>query len=113
MFAHMQKLPVSFFDTHSHGELMSTFTNDVDMLNQSLEQSVSQVMISFITVVGTFIMMLVISPLLTLIVAVSLALMILLIRFIGSRSARNFRYQQYSLADMNGYIEEMMSGQKL
>ena len=113
MFAHMQKLPVSFFDTHSHGELMSTFTNDVDMLNQSLEQSVSQVMISFITVVGTFIMMLVISPLLTLIVAVSLALMILLIRFIGSRSARNFRYQQYSLADMNGYIEEMMSGQKV
>jgi ATP-binding cassette subfamily B multidrug efflux pump len=113
MFAHMQKLPVSFFDTHSHGELMSTFTNDVDMLNQSLEQSASQVMVSIVTVVGTFIMMLVISPLLTLIVAVSLALMILIVRFIGSRSAKNFRNQQHRLADMNGYIEEMMSGQKV
>jgi len=113
MFSHMQKLPISFFDTHSHGELMSTFTNDVDMLNQSLEQSVSQVLISIITVAGTFIMMLIISPLLTLIVAFSLSLMILLIRFIGSRSAKNFREQQYRLADMNGYIEEMMSGQKV
>ena len=113
MFAHMQKLPVSFFDTHSHGELMSTFTNDVDMLTQSLEQSASQIMISIVTVVGTFIMMVVISPLLTLIVATSLALMILLVRFIGSRSATNFRNQQHRLADMNGYIEEMMSGQKV
>ena len=113
MFSHMEKLPISFFDTHSHGELMSTFTNDVDMLNQSLEQSVSQVMISIVTVVGTFIMMLIISPLLTLIVGTALALMFLIIRFIGSKSAINFRNQQHRLADMNGYIEEMMSGQKV
>ena len=61
MFSHMEKLPLSFFDSNSHGELMSTFTNDVDMLNQSLEQSVSQIIISIITVTGTFIMMLYLS----------------------------------------------------
>lgn len=113
MFSHMEKLPISYFDTHSHGELMSTFTNDVDMLNQSLEQSVSQVLVSIITVVGTFIMMLVISPLLTLIVAFMLGVMFLFIKFIGQKSSKNFRSQQAKLAEMNGYIEEMMSGQKV
>ena len=113
MFAHMEKLPISYFDTHSHGELMSTFTNDVDMLNQSLEQSVSQVIISIVTVVGTFIMMLVISPILTLVVVVMLMLMFFIIKVIGSKSANYFRKQQLTLADMNGYIEEIMSGQKV
>jgi ATP-binding cassette subfamily B protein len=113
MFAHMEKLPISYFDTHSHGELMSTFTNDVDMLNQSLEQAVSQVIISIVTVIGTFVMMLVISPVLTLVVAIMLALMFVVIKFIGSKSANYFRNQQLRLADMNGYIEEMMSGQKV
>jgi ATP-binding cassette subfamily B protein len=113
MFSHMEKLPIPFFDTSSHGELMSTFTNDVDMLNQSLEQSVSQIIVSFITVVGTFIMMIVISPILTLVVIVMLAVMFLFIKFIGQKSAENFRNQQAALADMNGYIEEMMSGQKV
>ena len=61
----MEKLPITFFDRHAHGELMSTFTNDVDILNQSLEQSLSQIVISVITVIGTFIMMVYISPLLT------------------------------------------------
>ena len=65
MFSHMENLPVSYFDTHSHGELMSMFTNDVDILNQALEQSVSQIIISAVTLVGTFIMMIIISPLLT------------------------------------------------
>ncbi|MDR7856868.1 ABC transporter ATP-binding protein [Tissierella sp.] len=113
MFAHMEKLPISYFDTHSHGELMSTFTNDVDMLNQSLEQAVSQIIISIVTVIGTFIMMLVISPVLTLVVAIMLILMFVVIKFIGSKSAGYFRNQQIRLADMNGYIEEMMSGQKV
>ncbi|HQB63607.1 MAG TPA: ABC transporter ATP-binding protein, partial [Sedimentibacter sp.] len=98
---------------HSHGELMSTFTNDVDMLNQSLEQSVSQILITSVTVVGTFIMMLVLSPVLTAVVAVMLAVMLYSVRFVGKRSAENFRMQQAALADMNGYIEEMMSGQKV
>ena len=113
MFAHMQKLPMSFFNSHSHGELMSTFTNDVDMLNQSLEQSVSQITISVITVFGTFAMMLYLSPILTLIVIVVLIIMLTTVRFVGKRSSKNFRLQQRSLADMNGYIEEMMTGQKV
>ncbi len=113
MFAHMEKLPISYFDTHSHGEMMSTFTNDVDMLNQSLEQAVSQVIISVVTVVGTYTMMIVISPILTLVVTVMLILMFIIIKFIGSRSSKYYRNQQLRLADMNGYIEEMMSGQKV
>lgn len=113
MFAHMEKLPISYFDTHSHGELMSTFTNDVDMLNQSLEQAVSQVIISVVTVVGTYTMMIVISPILTLVVTIMLILMFIIIKFIGTRSSNYFRNQQLRLADMNGYIEEMMSGQKV
>lgn len=113
MFSRLEQLPVSFFDTHSHGELMSTFTNDVDMLNQTLEQSVSQILISIVSVVGTFIMMLVLSPTLTMIVVGMLILMFGVIRFVGSRSAKNFRRQQARLADMNGYVEEMMSGQKV
>ncbi|HHX11521.1 MAG TPA: ABC transporter ATP-binding protein, partial [Clostridiales bacterium] len=113
MFTHMETLPISYFDTHSHGELMSTYTNDVDMLNQSLEQSLSQVIVSIITVVGTFIMMLVLSPILTLVVIAMLVIMMFSISFVGKRSAKNFRRQQRTLADMNGYIEEMMSGQKV
>lgn len=113
MFSHMEKLPLFFFDTHSHGELMSTFTNDVDMLNQSLEQSVSQIAISVITVIGTFSMMLYLSPILTLVVVGMLVVMFAAVRYVGKRSARNFRHQQAALADMNGYIEEIMSGQKV
>lgn len=113
MFSHVEKLPISFFDTHSHGEMMSTFTNDVDMLNQSLEQSVSQVTISVITVVGTFSMMIYLSPILTLVVVGMLIVMLTSVKYVGKRSAKNFRNQQAALADMNGYIEEMMSGQKV
>ncbi|MCR6546528.1 ABC transporter ATP-binding protein [Dehalobacterium formicoaceticum] len=113
MFEHMEKLPISYFDTHSHGELMSTFTNDVDMLNQSLEQAVSQIIVSIVTTIGTFIMMLIISPALTLVVAIMFILMFVIIKIIGSKSAYYFRDQQLRLANMNGYIEEMMSGQKV
>jgi len=113
MFSHVQKLPMSFFDRHSHGELMSTFTNDVDMLNQALEQNASQILISAVTFIGTFIMMLVISPALTAIVVLMLVFMFAATRYVGTRSAKYFRAQQAQLADMNGYIEEMMSGQKV
>lgn len=113
MFSHMEKLPISYFDRHSHGDLMSTYTNDVDMLNQSLEQSTSQVLISIITVVGTFAMMLFLSPVMTLIVAVMLSLMLVVAKNIGQKSSKYFRRQQATLAGMNGYIEEMMSGQKV
>ena len=113
MFSHMEKLPISYFDTHAHGELMSTFTNDVDMLNQALEQSVSQIIISALTMIGSFVVMLLISPILTIVVIVLLAIMLYSAKFIGQRSTKNFRRQQAALADMNGYIEEMMSGQKV
>ncbi len=113
MFAHMEQLPVSFFDTHAHGELMSTFTNDVDMLNQTLEQSVGQVVLSIISVVGTFAVMIALSPILTLVVVGMLFVMFGAIRYVGKRSAASFRYQQAALADMNGYVEEMLSGQKV
>lgn len=113
LFSHMEKLPISYFDTHTHGELMSTFTNDVDMLNQSLEQSISQVIISIVTVIGSFAMMLYLSPILTVVVIIMLFVMFGAIGIIGKKSARNFRAQQSALAGMNGYIEEMMSGQKV
>ncbi|NLS45735.1 MAG: ABC transporter ATP-binding protein [Firmicutes bacterium] len=113
MFSHMAKLPISFFDRYPHGELMSTFTNDVDMLNQSLEQSVSQVVLSFVTVIGTFIMMIIISPLLTGVVVAMLGVMLIAVKYVGQRSARYFRAQQRQLAEINGYIEEMMTGQKV
>ena len=113
MFSHMEKLPISYFDQNTHGDLMSTFTNDVDMLNQSLEQSVSQIIISLITVVGTFVMMLVISPALTVLVIIMLFFMIFATKYVGKRSSKNFRAQQAQLADMNGYIEEIMTGQKV
>jgi len=113
MFSHMQQLPISFFDRHSHGDLMSTFTNDVDMLNQSLEQSVSQVIVAAITVVGSFTMMLILSPLLTLLVVAMLGVMFAAVKYVGKKSAQNFRFQQAALAEMNGYIEEIMSGQKV
>ena len=113
MFSHMERLPISFFDSRTHGELMSTFTNDVDMLNQSLEQSVSHVTISIVSLAGSFIMMLILSPILTLVVVGMLIVMLSATRYVGKRSARNFRNQQAALADMNGYIEEMMSGQKV
>ncbi|NLZ34547.1 ABC transporter ATP-binding protein [Clostridium isatidis] len=113
MFSHMEKLPISYFDRNSHGDLMSTFTNDVDMLNQAFEQGISQIIVSVITVVGTFIMMLFISPILTIIVVIMLAVMLAFTNYVGKKSTRYFRAQQAALADMNGYIEEMMSGQKV
>lgn len=113
LFSKLMKLPVGYFDSRTHGDIMSSFTNDVDMLNQSLEQSVSQILNSVVTVVGTFIMMLILSPSLTLIVVVMLAIILLMVRYIGSKSAAFYRRRQGSLADLNGYIEESMSGQRV
>jgi len=113
MFSHMEKLPLSFFDRHSHGDLMSTFTNDVDMLTQSLEQGASQIVISIITVIGTLAVMLYLSPILTLVVVAMHIIMFAAIKYVGQKSAVSFRNQQAALADMNGYVEEMMSGQKV
>ena len=113
MFEHMEQLPIKFFDTNSQGGLMSTFTNDVDMLNQALEQSVSQVMTSIVTMVGTFVMMIRLNFWMTAMIVGMLLIILFVVRFITSRSSKNFRAQQSQLASMNGYIAEMMTGQKV
>ncbi|MDI9469396.1 MAG: ABC transporter ATP-binding protein [Bacillota bacterium] len=113
LFDHLQQLPLSFYDAHSHGELMSSFTNDIDNINQALDQSLVQIIMGTITFVGTLVMMLLLSPLLTLFVVLMVILMFLIVGQIMKHSATNFRRQQASLASLNGYIEEMMEGQKV
>ena len=113
LFSHLQDLPLRYFDSKSHGELMSRFTNDVDTVNMALEQSLAQTITSVITVVGVFIMMLVLSPFLTLFVVAMMIVMLLSIKYIGRYTSRFFRDQQKSLGDLNGLIEEMIIGQKV
>lgn len=113
LFSHMQMLPIKFFDTHKLGDLMSSYTNDVDNINQALEQTLPNILTSILTLVGTFIMMLTLSPLLTVMVVLMMLLMLFIIMQVGKRSAANFRRQQASLGDMNAYVEETMNGQKV
>jgi ATP-binding cassette, subfamily B, multidrug efflux pump len=113
LFNHLQSLPISYFDTHAHGELMSRFTNDVDNVNMALEQSLSQTITSLMTVVGTFVMMLVLSPLLTVFIIIMIIVMLLVVKFVGGKSSKCFREQQNSLGALDGYIEEMIEGQKV
>ncbi|MDI9502743.1 MAG: ABC transporter ATP-binding protein [Bacillota bacterium] len=113
LFIRIQKLPVSFHDKRGHGDIMSTFTNDMELLTQSLEQSVSQIIISLVTVLGTFVMMLVLSPIMTLVVVLMLALMMLVVRTIAKRSGKNYRTRQAATADMNSFVEEMISAQRV
>nr|WP_122012458.1 ABC transporter ATP-binding protein [Maliibacterium massiliense] len=113
LFNHMQDLPIAYFDTHTHGELMSRYTSDVDTLREAISQGVTQFMNSTVTVVGTFVMMLVLSPLLTLLIVVMLVVMFFIIKIIGGKSAAYFRKQQQAVGAANGYIEEMIEGQKV
>ncbi len=113
LFTHMQSLPVQYFDTHTHGELMSRYTNDVDTLRQFLSQSLVQLVSSAIMVVSVFVAMLILSPILTGIAVVMLALMLLTVKTLGKRSGDYFRKQQGALGAANGYIEEMVEGQKV
>lgn len=113
LFNHMQDLTISFFDTHTHGELMSRFTNDVDTLRECISQSFIQLVSSTITVIGTFIAMVYLSPLLTLLVIVVLGAAFFVIKFLGKRSAKYFRAQQKCVGEVNGYIEEFIEGQKV
>ena len=112
LFDHLQSLPVGFFDRNTHGELMSRFTNDMEHITMALEQSLSQTITSAITIVGTFIMM-VYSALLTIFVILMLFVMLRVVKIVGKKSAVNFRNQQKSLGELNGFIEEMMEGQKV
>ena len=113
LFAHVQTLPLRYFDAHTHGELMSRFTNDVDTLTNMLNNSFTMIIQSAIMVVGTITMLLVLNFRLSLIVIAFLAAMALFIRWNGRRSRRYYNEQQARLGDLNGFIEEMVSGQKV
>lgn len=113
MFAHMEKLPIKYFDTHVHGDIMSCYTNDTDTLRQMISQSIPQMMSSSITIVSTFVSMLILSVPLTLLIVLMVLCMVYVVRFIGGRSGMYFIRQQKSLGALNGYIEEMMEGQKV
>ncbi len=113
LFSHLQDLPIKFFDTHTHGELMSRFTNDVDTLREAISQGMVQMLTSALSVVGVFIMMMIISPILTAFVIVMLVLVTFIIKFVGKRSAKYFRKQQAAVGKVNGYIEELIEGQKV
>ena len=113
LFERMQKLPVKYFDTHPHGDIMSIYTNDIDALRQAIEQSIPQLFSSAITMIGVTVSMLVVSPLLFLVAAVMLAIMVWVIKTVSSKSGRYFGEQQKNLGIENGFIEEMMSGQKV
>ena len=113
LFVHPQRLPLTYFDAHTHGELMSRFTNDVDTISEALNSSFAMMIQSFITITGTLAMLLILSLKLSLIVMVFLALMILFIRFNGRRSKKYFVQQQKYLGSINGFVEEMVAGQKV
>jgi len=113
LFNSMQDLPIKYFDTHTHGELMSRYTSDVDTLREAISNGVTQLMSSAITVVGTFVMMLILSPILTLLILVMLFIMFVIIKTIGKKSATYFKKQQKAIGAANGYIEEMIEGQKV
>lgn len=113
MFAHMQTLPIKYFDTHTFGDTMSHFTNDTDTLRQMISQSIPQVFASAISVIAVFCTMLSISVWLTLVVLLATALILRITAKIAGNSGKYFIAQQTSLADVNGYIEEMMNGQKV
>ena len=113
LFEHLQDLPLKYFDTHTHGELMSRFTNDVDTVREAISQGLVQTISSLITVIGIFAMMLYISPALTCLIVVMLFIMLFIIKFIGGRSAGYFRNQQMAVGKVNGYIEELIEGSKV
>ena len=113
IFERMERLPISYFDQHSHGEMMSVYTNDVDSLRQMISTSISQVFNSVITIGVTFASMVVLSIPLTFVSIVMAAVMMITTTWLGKRSRKYFRTQQESLAKVNGFIEEMMTGQKV
>ena len=113
LFEHMEKLPIKYFDTHAHGDIMSIYTNDTDTLRQMISQSIPQLISSIITIVGTFVSMIVLSPILTILIVLMVFVMYQVMRILGSQSAFFFGNQQRDIGKVNGYIEEMMEGQKV
>ncbi len=113
LFTKLETLPVRYYDAHTHGELMSRFTNDTDTLREMMSQTIPQLFSSIITVIAVFVMMIILSPLLTLIMVVSMFFISMMIATIGKRSAKAFRENQKSVGELNGFIEEMIEGQKV
>ena len=113
MFNHMQKLPIRYFDSRTHGDIMSTYTNDVDTLRQMLSQSIPQVFSACVSMVAVLIAMFATNLYLTLVVLAMVVLMIFVSRYLGGNSSRFFVKQQEDIGKVNGYIEEMMEGQKV
>ena len=113
MFNHMQRLPIGYFDSHSHGEIMSTYTNDVDTLRQALSQSIPQVFSAIVTMVTVFIGMVTTNIYLTCVVILMVIIMTFVSRFFAKNSSKYFVGQQESIGKVDGYIEEMMNGQKV
>ena len=113
MFEHMQTLPIGYFDSHPHGETMSTYTNDVDTLRQCISQSIPQVFSCVISMISILISMIATNIYLTLVVLAMVVIMLFVARFFGKKSSEYFIKQQEDIGTVNGYIEEMMSGQKV
>ena len=113
MFEHMQTLPIRYFDQNTNGSIMSLYTNDTDTLRQMISQSIPQALMSFFTIIVTFISMLILSPLLTILAVLIIGLMIFVTKKIGGNSGKYFVGQQKSLADVTGFVEERMNGQRV
>lgn len=113
MFAKMESLPIKYFDTHPHGDIMSVYTNDIDTLRQMVSQSIPQMLSSLITIVSVFISMLILNVPLTLVTVAMLVIMVTATKKIASLSGKFFMDQQINIGKVNGYIEEMMEGQKV
>ena len=113
LFDHLQALPISYYDRHQSGDLMSRFTNDIDTVSEMLNSSFASIISNVLTFLGTVLMMIVLNPWLTLITFAFLGLMGLVVKTVGGRSRVNFQRQQKALGAMNGYIEEMIEGQKV
>ena len=113
LFSHMEKLPIKYFDTHAHGDIMSVYTNDIDTLRQMISQSMPQLLNSGITIVSVFISMLILSIPLTIVTMIMVGIMVFCSKKSAGQSGAYFAKQQKNLGTVNGYIEEMMNGQKV
>lgn len=113
MFTHMERLPIKYFDTHSHGDIMSIYTNDIDTLRQMISQSMPQLLSSVITIVSILISMLVLNVPLTLVTLFMVSIMLFATKIFAGKSGKYFIAQQKDIGTVNGYIEEMMEGQKV
>ena len=112
LFEHMQKLPIKYFDTHSHGDIMSIYTNDIDTLRQMISQSIPQVINSGFTIVSVFISMCILNIPLTILTLVMVGVVLMATKYVTKQSGKYFMQQQFNIGKLNGYIEEMMNGQK-